>query len=346
MAGPPEQATSSTRYTVTTYLAYPGTPLKDGDGNLSGETSAAGHMWYRISDGTTKNSYGFAPKEHGQSSGPGEVVRTDTDAYHQPGYSRTLEISAEQYQRLKQYGEDGYDETWRYFRSDYHGLTNSCIDFTWGALKYAGIERHQPAQTWANDFGLQETPAHDRSIDRGFDGAVKVLSNQHHVQQLVPPMPASELNQERSYPAPPRSLMQRLFSETGMSPSQLDPISRQLLADSERHVRQVAQMHQLPWDAGMDNTVHAMAERARASGLTAITHFRASGGTLRLAQFDGYGIRETTLDARIAANTPAHRSLVQLLHQDRTDASVAQAFPAFAAQPIPVNNPKAMNRTL
>lgn len=159
-------------------------------------------------------------------------------------------------------------------------------------------------------------------------------------------MPASELNQERSYPAPPRSLMQRLFSETGMPPGQLDPVSWQLLADSERHVRQVAQMHQLLWDAGMDNTVHAVAERARASGLTAITHFRASGGTLRLAQFDGYGIRETTLHAKGAANTPAHHSLAQMLHQGRLDVSVAQTFQAMAAQPVPVNNPNAINRTL
>ncbi|MEZ5664035.1 MAG: hypothetical protein R3E94_10995, partial [Burkholderiaceae bacterium] len=210
MAEPQDKAEPVQRYTLTVNLAYPGTPLKDREGHFKGKTSAAGHMWYRISDGATKISYGFSPKDEGVSSGPGHVV--DTDTYHQPGYSRTMEISAEQYQRLKQFGEDGIGEHWSHFRGNYHGLTNSCIDFTWGALKYAGIESHQPAQTWANDFGLQETPAHDRPIDRGFDGAVKVLPNQHHLLQLVPPMPASELNQERSYPAPPRSLMQRLFS--------------------------------------------------------------------------------------------------------------------------------------
>ena len=60
MAGP---------YSLTIYTALPGTPLVDLEGKPDG-TSAAGHMWYSLSDGKTESSYGFAPSEHGVSCGP------------------------------------------------------------------------------------------------------------------------------------------------------------------------------------------------------------------------------------------------------------------------------------
>jgi len=337
MGGPNTQATSSPRYTVTTYLAYPGTPLKDGDGNLTGQTSAAGHMWYEIGDGSTYNSYGFAPKVHGQSSGPGEVVRSDTKTYHQPGYSRTLEISAEQYQRLKQFGELGVDEQWRHFRSDYKGLTNSCIDFTWGALKHAGIERHQPAQTLANEFGfVQEVPAHDTPIDRGFDGTVKVMPNQRHLQQLAQPVPGSELNQERSHPAPVRSLMQRLLTENESGRSDLGPVSRQLLADSEREVAQVAERHGLPWDQGLTNTCYAVAATARQCGMTRVNLFHAADGQIRFGQHDGYTLREAELDAKEVANTPMAHSAQALAEMDQHRLPAALQWPhPLGSEPAP-----------
>ena len=46
-------------YTVTIYVAAPGTPL------ASGGTSVAGHVYFVTSDGHSQNSFGFAPIEHG-----------------------------------------------------------------------------------------------------------------------------------------------------------------------------------------------------------------------------------------------------------------------------------------
>lgn len=57
--------------------------MKNSEGNFNGKASAAGHMWYQVNDGTTKNSDGFSPRK--ESNGLGEVVRSDTDTYHQPG---------------------------------------------------------------------------------------------------------------------------------------------------------------------------------------------------------------------------------------------------------------------
>ncbi len=54
-------------YTLTVKISDRGTILHEGG------TSAAGHMWYSLSDGNETASYGFAPKEHNVTSGPGTV---------------------------------------------------------------------------------------------------------------------------------------------------------------------------------------------------------------------------------------------------------------------------------
>ena len=114
----------SKRYTVTMFVAAPGTPLKKDDPSAPGETSAAGHVYYVISDGKSKVSYGFAPSEHGASSGPGKVYLDDEETYLSPFYQRTLEITESQYDRLKEFGENPRQHG---FSMQYQGATNSCI---------------------------------------------------------------------------------------------------------------------------------------------------------------------------------------------------------------------------
>ena len=96
----------------------------------------------------------------------------------------------------------------------------------------------------------------------------------------------------------------------------LSAVGQALLRDSERHVRETASRHGLAWDPGMDNTVAAMAAQAQATGLRAITHFRAAGDRLLLAHLDGDLLRETELDAGVAANTPRAQSLDSLRARD------------------------------
>lgn len=95
-------------------------------------------MFYTTSDGSEPASYGFAPIEHGQVIGPGQVSRTDRDDYENPSYARTMEISREQFEALNAFGdapdEFGFDKT-------YKDVRNNCVDFTWAALNHAGIQR-------------------------------------------------------------------------------------------------------------------------------------------------------------------------------------------------------------
>lgn len=87
-------------YSVTIHIANRGTPLKKGG------TSSVGHMWYEINDYKSKpKSYGFAPLEHGKAFGKGHVYDDDSDNYLSTSYSRTIEITKEQYERLKDFGE-------------------------------------------------------------------------------------------------------------------------------------------------------------------------------------------------------------------------------------------------
>ena len=115
---------------------------------------------------------------------------------------------------------------------------------------------------------------------------------------------------------------------------QLSPQSLQLIQQSEQQVRAIADRHQLPWNPGMDNTVHAVAQQAREQGLTGITHMKVHDGQIRFAQHDGYALREGQLDARSAANTDARASITRMAQADQRPAhgSAFSATPARAAE--------------
>lgn len=132
-------------YTVTIVIAAPGTPLyEDGKQQMvDGEpaSSAPGHMFFIIDDGNGKpTSYGFAPINHGEMNGPGKIYNSDSKEYHNPAYSRTIEISKEQYEKLQKFGEEpeklGFDK-------EYRDVRNNCVDFTWAALNHAGLHRNK-----------------------------------------------------------------------------------------------------------------------------------------------------------------------------------------------------------
>lgn len=174
-------------YTVTVYVAAPGTPLR------AGGTSAAGHMYLVAEHGTDRQSFGFAPIKHGATSGPGAVTNEDLAEYINPYYARRLEISKEQYDKIVAYGNNAAKHG---FNMEYGGLSNSCIDFTWGALNHAGIHRQSKA-----------------GQDQAFEGKVKPLDNMLEIKSIPEQIRGSKLNTEHEGEMPKRSLMQRLISE-------------------------------------------------------------------------------------------------------------------------------------
>lgn len=108
--------------------------------------------------------------------------------------------------------------------------------------------------------------------------------------------------------------------------SQLGDTSRDLLRDSERHVRAFAEKHKLPWDKGMDNTVFAIAQSAREQGMTHITHLKVSNGHIQFAQqAKGEPLREGQIDAKVAANTGVDQSVGRMVLADHAPARSATA---------------------
>jgi hypothetical protein len=105
--------------------------------------------------------------------------------------------------------------------------------------------------------------------------------------------------------------------EPHSSTTPLSPSAQALLTDSEQQVRHMAERHGILWDKGLDNTVAAVAHHARAEGLTGINKFHVSNGQIRYGQYDGYTLKDGSIDARVAANTPAIQSREMLAETDR-----------------------------
>ncbi|MBT9551050.1 MAG: hypothetical protein IV088_09400 [Hydrogenophaga sp.] len=124
----------------------------------------------------------------------------------------------------------------------------------------------------------------------------------------------------------------------GHAASGLVPQAWNLLRDSGHHVRQLAERHGLPWNPGMDNTVAAVAQQARADGLTGINQFNVKDGQIRYGQYDGYTLKDGRVDARVAANTPEAVSRDGLA---QTDQAMNQQQPE---QALPERSPPALQR--
>ena len=293
------------KYRVTIYVAAPGTPLH------SGGTSAAGHVYYSISEGQRSEGYGFAPAIHGQSSGPGQVYYDDVTDYKDPRYSRTMEISKEQYDKLQEFGRDPAKHK---FDMEYGGAANSCIDFTWGALNHAGLHRHTL-------FGK----------DKDYEGALKPLDNIPDIKSIEAPFPKSELNQERQNKMPERTRLQRLISEqeqaapTGptrghASAGPQDP----LIPQAESAVRRLDAKAGREYDDQSACMAASAACLAKANGLSRIDH-------LFLSEARGSSQKEENLFVvQGAPDDPAHLR-AQMKTQDAIDTPVEKSLAQLQA---------------
>jgi hypothetical protein len=189
-------------YLIHIFIAAPGTPLKlDPFG-----TSTPGHMFYAIEHGAEKKSYGFAPIKHGDFNGPGMIYPNDKDNYQLPLYQRTLEISKEQYQRLKEFGELPAQFG---FSTYYADVRNNCVDFTWKALDLAGLNATVtvPTPVTPNNGAKRVVPRIH------YEGRLKPTHNIRDVQTIQPPFPNSPHNREHRNAMPKRDFKQWMLSE-------------------------------------------------------------------------------------------------------------------------------------
>ncbi|WP_199911999.1 XVIPCD domain-containing protein [Stenotrophomonas sp. YAU14D1_LEIMI4_1] len=318
------------RYSVEIVIAAPGTPLVDERGvqkvvNGVPQTSAPGHMFYVLhGPDESKRSFGFAPIEHGSMNGPGAVMTTDAGEYRDPRYSRTLEISEEQYKRLEAFGARPDDFG---FDLQYKDVRHNCVDFTWAALNHAGIERKRSLDLNALGGGIGQLLPDARiplgSTSEGKDG-FRPLRNIHGVDSIDPPFPDSELNQKKVNPMPDRrSFQQHILSDAeGMGERGGDHLARRssdpLLSQISQGVAKLDAERGRAFDTTSENISASLYALAKANGLTHVDHVLLSNRTAQADAAQNIFIVQgepsdpahlrASMATAVAAQTPAETS--------------------------------------
>ncbi|RJS03574.1 XVIPCD domain-containing protein [Xanthomonas sp. CFBP 7698] len=277
-------------YTVTVVIAAPGTPLYDEGQQQKKDgapvTSGPGHMFFVTSDGKQATSYGFAPTTHGQTNGPGRIYNSDADEYHKPAYSRTMEISKEQYDKLQQFGQEpeklGFDK-------EYKDVRNNCVDFTWAALNHAGLHRNKSIDVngLLGPTGAGQLLPDVRiplPIEGSGKDAYRPLRNIHGVESIEAPFPDSPLNKEIRNPLPAqRSLQQHILSDEQHMPSLRDPThpGHPLFAQARDQVHTLDREHGRATDVRSDNLAGCLAVQSCRMGMERIDEVRLSNDASR-----------------------------------------------------------------
>lgn len=269
-------------YTVTVYVAAPGTPLR------SGGTSAAGHMYLVVEHGKERESFGFAPAKHGATSGPGAVNNEDFLEYIDPFYARRMEISKAQYEKIIEFGR-GADQ--HGFNLQYGGLSNSCIDFTWGALNHAGLHRQAKAEA-----------------DKTFEGAIRPLNNKNEIKSIQAPYPDSKLNIETDHPMPKRTFQQWLISEN-------EPMLEQI----QGKVAELDAANGRSFDPTSERISASLLVLAKENGLSRVDHVMLSDRTANAPAAENIFVVQgergdpahlrAAMPTAVAAQTPVEASL-------------------------------------
>ncbi|MEB1181857.1 XVIPCD domain-containing protein [Xanthomonas campestris pv. campestris] len=274
------------QYTVTIVIAAPGTPLyKNGEQQvIDGEpaNSGPGHMFFILDDSKSKPiSYGFAPITHGEMNGPGKIYNSDAKEYHNPAYSRTIEISKEQYEKLQKFGEEpeklGFDK-------EYRDVHNNCVDFTWAALNHAGLHRNKSIDVngLLGPGGVGQLLPDVRiplPVEGSGKDAYRPLRNIHGVESIEAPFPQSPLNKEVRHPLlADRSIQQHLLSDQQQLPSLRNPDhpGHTLFAQAQTHVQALDQANNRQSDARSDNLAGCLAVQSCKMGMNRIDDVRLS----------------------------------------------------------------------
>jgi hypothetical protein len=284
-----------------------------------------GHGWLTVTRDGVTTTHGLWPDDHprvvkrGLSNGDGSDVRRGLEDDMAPVASRYYRLTPEQTATLDAKLKE--NAAW--------GMTDNCSSWASSTLEAVTGQRVNADEPYT--AGVVETP-------RVLGGSIHRLEQTDRTSREAPT--TSPVAKERS--SSWLSDASDAQKPANATPALLSPHAQNLLRDSEHHVRQLAERHGLPWNPGMDNTVAAVAQRARADGLTGINHFNVKDGQIRYGQFDGYTLKDGSIDARVAANTPEAVSRDGLAQTDQV--MNQQQSIRVAEQATPEMSPPALQR--
>lgn len=341
---------SSKRYTVTIYAAAPGTPLfndKTGLPDIDKETgkqktSLPGHMFYAISadGGRTQTAYGFAPREGAERAAwysldmPGAMQKEEHKKYLNPYYARTMEITEQQYTALQKFGEK--PENYGFNQKAYNLATNSCIDFTFKALKESGIYKGRPIDYHKEGVKIGTVTVYEKA-------ALRVLEN-IPVLEKMPDQMNSPLNRTVRGEMPDRTFFQRLVTENRQQESNpeqpqyarnqhvlpyqheqadiakpslriedMPQFAQNIYHQGRQIFTEFCQMKNIPYDEkNLDNVAMCMAAAGYANHMRGVSMINIKDDGQILIGHKAPELRKAAVDMAEAVSTPIEESLAKV----------------------------------
>ncbi len=286
------------KYTATIYVAAPGTDI----GKV--RPSVTGHMYVTLAHGEDVKSYGFAPRDDYKDTGLGRVYDEDLSTYKDPYYSRTIEITPDQYHRMQDFAGDPAKHG---FDMHYKTARNSCTDYAWGILNHGGLHMQ-----------LVDSPFKE------FEGTMKPTGNIPAIESIKAPFPESELNKVERNPLPKQDWLQFLLSDNDRA--MMDQVNRGVATLDAKHgrtpdeasERMCGSLFCLAKENGLSRVDHVLLSGPNAEGHTGTNVFVVQGEPSDPAHL------RASMPTATAAQTPVHESMAQAERLTQTQQQVAQ----------------------
>ena len=294
----------SDRYTVTIYAAAPGTPLiNPNQPDAPRETSLTGHLYLQVARGNETESIGWQPDQRVGDVYMGKVTPYDVATYVDPYYARTIEVTREQYDKIREFGAE---PTSFGFDPKYDAFSNGCTDFTWGALNHAGLHAN-----------VGPVPF------KGFEGILQPTKNIPAIESIKAPFPDSDLNKVERNPMPERDWKQFLLSENDRA--MMDQVNRGVASLDASHGRSPDEASErmcgslfcLAKENGLSRVDHVLLSQANEQGHAGTNVFVVQGDPSDPAHL------RASMPTAVAAQTPVHESMEQAQHISQSQQQLA-----------------------
>ncbi|QNR97725.1 hypothetical protein ICJ04_02045 [Stenotrophomonas sp. 169] len=261
-------------------------------------------MYLKVAHGDDEQSMGWQPDKHVNDVLMGRVSPDDVGTYKDPHYARTIEITQEQYDKLREFSKApaayGFDPS-------YNAFWNGCTDFTWGALNHAGLH--------AKSLGVEFN---------SFEGIIQPTKNIPAIQSIEAPFPDSPLNKEDHNPMPKQTFEQWLYTSNDRALG--DQVSKGVATLDAAHgrtpdeasERMCGSLFCLAKENGLSRVDHVLLSGPNAEGHTGTNVFVVQGEPSDPAHL------RASMPTATAAQTPVHESMAQAERLTQTQQQAAQ----------------------
>lgn len=263
------------------------------------------------------------------------MIRDEQDIYQDPIYVRTIEISKEQYDKLKAFGDASMDPAHiskltegKFSTNIYNAANNSCVDYVFHALRYSGVYNHKTSRMVStgerNEIGEE---IYERRLVED-DGRINVINNAKIFNKIpiAPQYRNSELNRLDDITPEERNSVPWYLKVEGIV-GQLSSKNQQLAQQCETKLIAACKAHGLVADSSQDYTNIAMAltEKCVAADMHKIEKL-----DIKKEDYSVYALsyepqlKLASVMANEVVNIPAHESAEKIQQMEQAQARQSQ----------------------